>query len=264
MMNGYPVITKKIQKAFEERCNENMEALKLLPDICGIYGRGCLQMGKSEGCNHALCSSCPLAEFADSLRMKRVCIDGEVLVSDDGKSIDFMLVNAFDRCKFALDAEEGEWIDIYCSYFPGSPDKEEQLKMELHYCAEGSRICPYTPDRGERDVIIDALKRHLLGAYEQTPSVFIRETIREGNQYSDLAKKIVYMLTKKRRLTQNGEWSEEWTDINKIFGCNLPSDSGLLHEVEEQLDRNIIAEYEVTESGIDYRFYSDYCPQIET
>lgn len=37
------------------------------PDICGLYGRACRQMGSTEGANRALCANCPLAAFASEL-----------------------------------------------------------------------------------------------------------------------------------------------------------------------------------------------------
>lgn len=57
----FPVITPEIQKKFEDRRPENADRI---PKICGYCGRACYQMGKPEGANRFICTSCPLSYFA--------------------------------------------------------------------------------------------------------------------------------------------------------------------------------------------------------
>jgi len=59
----FPVITKEIQKSFEQKAYEF--AKDTTPEICGFYGRACRQMEKTEGANRALCTDCPLKDFAE-------------------------------------------------------------------------------------------------------------------------------------------------------------------------------------------------------
>lgn len=63
----FPIITKELQKKFENQCI-NTEKQSNVPEICGYFGRGCRQMGKSEGTNRVLCIKCQLAEFAESIQ----------------------------------------------------------------------------------------------------------------------------------------------------------------------------------------------------
>lgn len=46
----FAIITKAIQKEFENTCNGTPENL---PIICSYCGRACRQMGKEEGANRA-------------------------------------------------------------------------------------------------------------------------------------------------------------------------------------------------------------------
>lgn len=58
----FAIITKEIQKDFEDACNGITP--EGLPMICGYCGRACRQMGKEEGANRMPCMHCPLAEYA--------------------------------------------------------------------------------------------------------------------------------------------------------------------------------------------------------
>jgi hypothetical protein len=56
----FPIITKKIQSDYQKTIADT----EGIPAICGIYGRACRQMGKTEGANRAICQNCPLSRFA--------------------------------------------------------------------------------------------------------------------------------------------------------------------------------------------------------
>ena len=64
-LRAFPVVTKEIQKSFE-----GTDTRKEVPCICGYYGRACRQMGVPEGANRALCTGCPLAEYAEKMEMR--------------------------------------------------------------------------------------------------------------------------------------------------------------------------------------------------
>ena len=59
---SFRIITKSLQENFEKN---NVGKQDKTPDICGYYGRACRQMEKLEGCNRALCSRCPLANYEE-------------------------------------------------------------------------------------------------------------------------------------------------------------------------------------------------------
>lgn len=56
-------ITKTIQQGFEKQQEGKSD---LTPLICGYYGRACRHMDDPRGACTALCTGCPLAEFAAS------------------------------------------------------------------------------------------------------------------------------------------------------------------------------------------------------
>lgn len=62
-MNGFPMITKDLQKAYEEEANGSPDKT---PDICGYYGRACRQMEKPEGANRMLCQGCGLVKYCET------------------------------------------------------------------------------------------------------------------------------------------------------------------------------------------------------
>lgn len=59
----FPIITEKLQAGFEAQCKGVNPTT--LPMICGVYGRACRQMGKTEGANRFNCTHCPLMLFAE-------------------------------------------------------------------------------------------------------------------------------------------------------------------------------------------------------
>jgi len=66
----FAIITKEIQKNFENICNGVTP--ESMPIICGYCGRACRQMEKEEGANRMLCMRCPLADYAES-RGRGIC-----------------------------------------------------------------------------------------------------------------------------------------------------------------------------------------------
>lgn len=85
----FPIITSKIQRDFESLSLD--DALELpaspgddeephqgyLPMICGYYGRACFRLNDEEGARSALCSGCPLAEYAHGVEMMNYAKGGD-------------------------------------------------------------------------------------------------------------------------------------------------------------------------------------------
>ncbi len=68
----FAIITEEIQKNFENACKGKTPSR--LPNICGYCGRACRQMNKEEGANRAICTGCPLAEYAEAINKNNVNI----------------------------------------------------------------------------------------------------------------------------------------------------------------------------------------------
>lgn len=61
----FPIITPDRQRSFEALATQPER--DSIPCICGFCGRGCYQMGKAEGANRFICTTCPLARYVDSI-----------------------------------------------------------------------------------------------------------------------------------------------------------------------------------------------------
>lgn len=90
----YPIITKEIQKEFEENILDSRDLSKAehIPNICGVCGRSCRQMENSEGANTANCMDCSLARFAENKNMPKMVYKVPVVWSMMG----YVLVDAHD------------------------------------------------------------------------------------------------------------------------------------------------------------------------
>ena len=58
----FPIITKEVQKQFENECDYKPDET---PEICGYYGRACRCLGSPDGADRMLCWHCPLADYAE-------------------------------------------------------------------------------------------------------------------------------------------------------------------------------------------------------
>lgn len=65
-ISPFPVIFPEIQSTFEAAAISSGTEDNT-PAICGYYGRACRCMGDPSGACRALCSHCPLAEYAANL-----------------------------------------------------------------------------------------------------------------------------------------------------------------------------------------------------
>lgn len=57
----FPIITREVQKQFEDESGDKPDEV---PVICGYYGRACRCLGSPEGADRMLCWHCPLADYA--------------------------------------------------------------------------------------------------------------------------------------------------------------------------------------------------------
>ena len=64
----FPIITPDRQRSFEALATQNER--DSIPCICGFCGRGCYQMDKAEGANRSICTTCPLARYADFINRR--------------------------------------------------------------------------------------------------------------------------------------------------------------------------------------------------
>lgn len=55
----FPLVSSERQQAYEKTAAPD----DCIPQICGIHGRACRQLDKTEGANRSLCSNCSLCEF---------------------------------------------------------------------------------------------------------------------------------------------------------------------------------------------------------
>lgn len=69
LAGAFPVITKDLQKAFEQQYKGKAVSI---PSICGYYGRACRQMDKGEGANRLPCLYCSLSKFICLLHEKEI------------------------------------------------------------------------------------------------------------------------------------------------------------------------------------------------
>ena len=70
----FPIITNEKQNLYSNIIARIPEAnrTEYIPEICGIHGKACRQMGKIEGANRALCNGCSLAEYCKILTVKDI------------------------------------------------------------------------------------------------------------------------------------------------------------------------------------------------
>lgn len=69
---AFPIITKEKQNLYSNIIASNPISNEYIPEICGVHGRACRQMGKIEGANRALCQGCLLAEYCKTLTVKDI------------------------------------------------------------------------------------------------------------------------------------------------------------------------------------------------
>lgn len=114
MITNFPIITKEVQTLFEHTMQSEPDRT---PDICGVYGRGCRQLGKTEGANRANCMTCPLAIFAEEQQKD---IREQFRMYYDTLMTDRFYINAENQevCwrYFTHSAEGGMIVEHYISF----------------------------------------------------------------------------------------------------------------------------------------------------
>lgn len=76
----------------------------------------------------------------------------------------------------------------------------------------------------------------------------------------ELAKAIAeYIIKQGTTYTDNGSWCVFFEEIDEHFDTDIANDKELISMVEEYLDPDIVAEYEIDEDGFDMMFYLAYC-----
>lgn len=72
-----------------------------------------------------------------------------------------------------------------------------------------------------------------------------------------------YLIDTGTENTTTGNWNIGFNDINQMYGINLPKDSEMLDAITNSLDRDILADLDLSDDSFDMVFYFNYCPQAE-
>ena len=73
-----------------------------------------------------------------------------------------------------------------------------------------------------------------------------------------------YLVENGTNYTLTGNMQIGFQDIVKHFGVDLSKNPEMRNKVEQSLQEysDVIAEFDVTEQGFDFTFYTSYCPQV--
>lgn len=69
---SFPIITTEKQNLYSNIVASKANRNEYIPEICGVHGAACRQMGILEGANRALCYNCSLADYCKTLKVKDI------------------------------------------------------------------------------------------------------------------------------------------------------------------------------------------------